>query len=186
MRATRDCSGPRGGLVAGMLLLAVASGCAGDGSRQEPSEVGSFEGPLPSFLSEVPEGMDPTLLAPLAGLGPCDLELDEPVDEQIEGLVLPPDAVVTRVSRQDPLVNVQGYVPFTPIQTRVFFQTRAELEVIQAEDEVREAELLVADGTHRMFLKAQAVCESGSVFIAVIAPEVAADAVPVPTGAATP
>ena len=72
----------------------------------------------------------------------------------------------------------------TPIQVRVFYQRQTEFEVLQIEDEIQESEMLLADGTHRLFVKAQAICELGSVFLAVVAPEGGGAEVPVPAGGA--
>lgn len=134
-----------------------------------------------------PASVDPALLSPLTALGPCpspapaDAGLTRP-----EGLYLPPGAAVTKITETGPLTNVQGYVGMTPIQIRVDYASQDSLEVLQLEDEGFESEALLTDGEHRLFIKAQAICDQGSVFAAVLAPENAAAAVPVPTGAATP
>lgn len=172
------------------LLLPVAAvalaGCVGADRDATPTPAAAPTGDLPGFLSDAPEGMDPQLLGPLQGLGPCELDPEPVVDGEVPGLVLPPDAVVTQRSQDGPLTNVQGYLPYTPIQIRVFYETRAELDTIQSEDEIRESEVLLGDGEHRLFVKAQAVCDTGSVFVAVVAPEVASDVVPTPQGGQGP
>lgn len=160
------------------LLLAGCSGAAPSApetSTSAPAE--AFTPPV-----EVPSGMSIDLLRPLSGLQECTLQ-PEAIGVVVEGLHLPDDAVVTEVDDQGPLVEFRGYIPLTPVQLRAWFQTQPELEVLQIEDEIREAEALVTDGAHRQFAKAQAVCEQGSIFIGVVAPEVEADAVPTPTGA---
>ena len=106
--------------------------------------------------------------------------------EAPEGLLLPEGAVIQKVSPQGPLVNVTAYVPLTPVQ---FEQTYREMdvEILIAENEIYESELLVSDGTHRNFLKAAALCKKGSSVLAVVAPEVDAEGLPVPQrAAATP
>lgn len=51
------------------------------------------------------------------------------------------------------------------------------------EDEVHESEVLVANGTHRTYVKANAVCQTGSNLTATVGREEDATAVPIPTGA---
>ena len=106
--------------------------------------------------------------------------------EAPEGLLLPEGAVIQKVTPQGPLVNVTAYVPLTPVQ---FEQSYRELdvEILISENEIYEAEMLVSDGTHRNFLKAAALCKNGSSVLAVVAPEVDAEGLPVPQqAAATP
>lgn len=85
--------------------------------------------------------------------------------------MLPERAVVTSQTRADPLVNVQGYVEMTPIQVRVFYQQNRDVEVLSVEDEIQESEVLVQADGYRLFVKTQAVCELGSVFVAIVAPQ---------------
>ena len=96
-------------------------------------------------------------------------------------LTLPPGVALTSARDEAPLTYVDGYVPMTPIQVRVFYE-RSDLTVILSEDEVYESELLVTDGVHRTFIKTLARCELGSDFVAVVAPEAAGAQVPVPAG----
>lgn len=140
---------------------------------------------LPAILQS-PGATDPELLAPLRGLGPCDIDPNAIDLEPVDGLVLPPDAVVTERSDDGPLTTVRGYVPFTPVQVRVLYQRDPDLEIVQVEDEIRESETLLDSGPYRLFVKAQAVCEQGSVFIAVLAPRAAQDDVPAPAGGGPP
>lgn len=133
-----------------------------------------------------PTGAGPTVdrLQPLTALGPCD-DLDlvaDPSAGDVEGLILPDEAVITSVEVQAPLTTVQGWVPATPLKVQDGYVDRPGLEVITLEDEVWESETLVADGQHRLFVKVQAVCEDGSVFLVVVAPDDQADALPVPAG----
>lgn len=134
-----------------------------------------------------PSGVDPAILEPLQAYGPCE---DEPVGGSdgtaVEGLHLPDDAVITSTAATGAATSVQGYVPWTPVQLRVWFQQQADLEILEIEDEVFESEALVSDGTHRMFVKAQAVCELGSMLVARVAPESAPDAVPTFEGSPQP
>lgn len=107
---------------------------------------------------------------PLRGLGPCHDAPAEGHDDDVEGLVLPPDAIVTKVSPAGPLTNVQGYLPLTPIEVRAFYQLHNDVTIISVEDEVFESEVLFEAGDRRVFVKSQAVCERGSVFVGVVAP----------------
>ena len=88
----------------------------------------------------------------------------------MQGLVLPPEAVVVRVTPADPLTNVQGYVEMTPVQLRAFYQRHPAVTVVSVEDEGFEAEVLFEADDRRVFVKAQAVCELGSLFVAVSSP----------------
>ncbi|HEX9765596.1 MAG TPA: hypothetical protein VGA36_02460, partial [Nitriliruptorales bacterium] len=72
-------------------------------------------------------------------------------------------------------------------QLRVWYQHLSDLEIIQAEDEVFESEILVrTGGGQRVYVKAQAICESASVFVAIAAPEEEAGSVPTPAGSPSP
>lgn len=165
--------------MAALCALGLA-GCSP--AEQPPAGVAPSDmSTLPAVLAS-PGDIDPALLAPLHGLGPCDVHPAAIEPGEIPGLVLPPGAVVTETSDDGPLTTVRGYVPLTPVQVRVIYQRDAELEIVQVEDEIRESETLVDDGEHRLFVKAQAICEQGSVFIAVVAPRVADAPVPAPTG----
>ena len=99
-----------------------------------------------------------------------------------EGTILPRSAVATRMRERGPTVRVTGYVPMRPIELRMYYESRQDLEILTIEDEIIEAEALLSDGAFRTFIKAQAVCDEGSTFLAVVAPELAAGEVPVPAG----
>lgn len=106
--------------------------------------------------------------------------------DEVAGLLLPEGSVVTTVQPQDPLTTVQSFVPLTPVQFEAHYADRAGIEVLVSENEVYEAELLISDGSHRNFLKATASCSTGSQVLAVVAPEVDAEGLPLPQGGATP
>ena len=131
-----------------------------------------------------PGDIDPALLEPLTALGPCNVDPNTIDEEPAEGTLLPDGAVLTAQTQQGPLTQIKGYIPMTPVQIRVFYQRQDEYdyEILQVEDEIRESEVLLADGNNRLFVKAQAICELGSVFLAVLAPESSGDQVPVPAG----
>ena len=130
----------------------------------------------------------PELLQPLTGLGPCSTPeaTSVPQAADVAGLLLPDGAIAASVLVQEPLTNVQGYMTLTPIQVRAFYLDHDAVEVIVSEDEVWESETLVSDGEHRLFVKAQAVCEQGSLFVAVVGTEAAAEFVPAPAGSPSP
>lgn len=157
----------------------MAACAAGEAPSAAPSPTDGRT--LPAALAS-PGDIDPALLAPLRGLGPCDVHPDAIDLPEVDGLVLPPGAVVTEISDDGPLTTVRGYVPLTPVQVRVIYQRDPDLGIVQVEDEIRESETLLDSGEHRLFVKAQAVCEQGSVFLAVVAPRAADAPVPVPTG----
>lgn len=157
-------------LCAGAVLLPGCGDAAAPGAAAAPTELGS---------------VDPVLLQPLDNLPPCASPPPAAEPQDVEGLLLPPGAVVTRYTKADPLTTVEGWVPLTPIQLRVYYQRLDGIDVLKAEDEVWESETLVTDGVHRLFVKAQAMCSSGSLLVAVVAPESQADAVPAPAGSPT-
>lgn len=177
-------------LVAALLAAACSTGTPGavpSPREAQPTDAQGFTGPS-SFSADTLGEVDPELLEPLRMLPECPDPPPESDDhEDVPGLVLPADAVVTHHDEAGELTNLQGWMPMTPIQIRVHYQfEQDELEAIQMEDEVRESESLLGDGEHRLFVKAQAACDEGSVFVAVLAPEVASDAVPEPAGTLTP
>ncbi|MGI9016513.1 MAG: hypothetical protein ACR2HR_05305 [Euzebya sp.] len=152
-----------------LTLIVLLAGC----------EVGS----APVATSATPTSIDPALLQPLTALGECtDAPASTAQDDDVPGLVLPVGAVLTNVTRTDPVISVEGWVPLTPIQLRVFYAEDTDLEIVQTEDEIWEAEILAINGDRRVFVKAQAICQDASLFVAVVAPEDAASAVPVPAG----
>ena len=169
-------------LRAAAVATCLASLLGACGSSPSPSQVATA-GVGGATPGATPTDIDPALLEPLTALGPCTAEpnvLDEP---PAEGALLPPDAVLTSQAKDGPLTTLKGYVPMTPVQIRVFYQRQETHEVLQVEDEIRESEVLLADGNNRLFVKSQAICELGSVFLAVLAPE-SSGAVPTPAGGA--
>jgi len=133
-----------------------------------------------------PGEIDPALLQPLTALGPCQPAPPAVEGGPVEGLVMPDGAVLTSIEGTGPITQVQGYIPMTPVQIRVDYQRRGDVQILQVEDEIREAEVLLTADDRRVFVKAQALCEEGSLFVAVVAPAEAADSVPVPAGSPQP
>ncbi|HEV3475266.1 MAG TPA: hypothetical protein VG602_07870 [Actinomycetota bacterium] len=121
---------------------------------------------------------------PLENLPPCDLP--DRGRKPIEGLIVPEGAVIKRVVTRGPTQNVRGFIPLTPVQIRRYYEERSDLEILAIEDEIYEAEALVSAAGFRTFIKAEAVCDRGSRFIAVVASELAAGQVPTPAGGVTP
>ena len=119
-------------------------------------------------------------MGPLEALADCD-QTPAANGEAPEGLLLPDGAVIQDVTPQGPLVNVTAYVEMTPVQFQQTYDDRG-LEILVSENEIFEAELLVSDGKYRNFLKAAALCKKGSSVLAVVAPEVDAEGLPVPQG----
>jgi hypothetical protein len=133
-----------------------------------------------SERSEGGQGID--LNGPLPGYPPCEEFVPDKRIRTPEGAILPRSALVTRTRPRGPTLRMSGYVPMRPIELRRYYEARADLEVLTIEDEIIEAEALLSDGEFRTFVKAQAVCDEGSTFLAVVAPELAAGEVPVPAG----
>lgn len=121
---------------------------------------------------------------PLTNLPPCE-EFGSG-RRPVEGLVVPESAVIKGVVTRGPTRNVRGFIPLTPVQIRKYYEERSDLEILAIEDEIYEAEALVTSRGYRTFIKAEAICDRGSRFIAVVASELEAGQVPTPAGGATP
>jgi hypothetical protein len=70
--------------------------------------------------------------------------------------------VLTSSRRDGPITRVSGFVGLTPQQVRRAYESDEDLSVIFSEDEVIESEVFVSDGSRTTFIKAVAVCETGS------------------------
>ena len=156
------------------MLFALLS-CTPDGATPAPSASPSAApaGALPSALATPGAGApipNAERQQPLRALGACDDPPRPSDDDEVAGLVLPDGAVVTQVSPAEPLTNVTGYLTMTPVQARAFYQQHPDLTIISVEDEGFEAEVLYQVDDWRVFVKSQAVCELGSVFVAVVSP----------------
>ena len=126
------------------------------------------------------QGVD--LNAPLPGYPPCGGFVPDRSEPHPEGAILPRSALVTRVRERGPTLRVSGYIPLRPVALRRHYESRGDLEVLQIEDEIIEAEALLTDRKFRTYIKATAVCESGSSFTAIVAAELDAAEVPTPAG----
>ena len=133
----------------------------------------------------VDPNVDPT--GPLMALPTCP-PAPPSAGKAPEGIVLPEGTVITDRQEQPPLTNITGYVALTPVQVKLTYVDNPTLQILTAEDEIFEVEILVSNGGYRTYLKGTATCNQGSALLAVVAPELDASAVPLPTGsaAATP
>lgn len=146
------------------LVLALAVAACGSGQPAATSTSGG-----------------PTGAGPLAALPECTSPpARRPDIDKVRGLSLPDGSVITNVTQQDPLVTVLAFVPLTPAQFEAAYPNMDSIEVLITENEVFEAELLVSNGEYRNFFKATATCQNGSNVLAVVAPEVDAEGLPVP------
>ena len=116
------------------------------------------------------------------GLPGCGKPPSPSADEAPPGSVLPPGTTVTAARSQPPISQFNGYVTMTPVQVREWIQAQDDLEVLVAEDEGFESELLVGNGKFRTFVKARAVCAEASLLAQVIAPADSAVQLPTPAG----
>lgn len=119
---------------------------------------------------------------PLTVLPPCDERPAPSGDPAVPGLVVPDETIITDVTPQPPVTSVRGYLEMTPVQVRAHYAERDDVDVLHIEDEVFEAEILLASGAHRLYVKAMASCAEGSHLLAIVAPDVDADGLPVPEG----
>ncbi len=152
------------------LLAAAVTGCTGDGGGTTAARTGRDPGPTTTADPRRP-ALPQDEGGPLDGLPACDPPPAATASAaDVDGLLLPDDAVVTSVDEGDPLVTVQGYIPQTPIVVRQFLQEARGLELYEIEDEIFEAEALYGQGEHRVYVKAQAACAEGSTLLVVIGP----------------
>ena len=154
--------------LAGLFAALLLASCSGDTApTQTSTTAAAVPAEDPSILAALPECPTP----------PAASETD------VEGLSLPPGSVVTKVTPQKPLVNVNAYVPLTPAVFEASFKTMDGVKILFSENEIYEAEMLISNGKHRNFHKATASCQRGSMVLSVVAPEVDAKGLPLPAGA---
>lgn len=120
---------------------------------------------------------------PLVALPECEEPPAGTDDPMPEGAALPDGLAVSQVVPQGPITTLTGYVPTTPVNVRLGYEAREDLELIIIEDEVFESEMLVSTGTRRTYVKATAICATGSTVTAMVADELDAEGLPVPAGA---
>ncbi len=166
--AVRRCRPVRvSGAAASVVLVAMVAGCGGGGGRGGSGETAA----VPAVTSTQP----PAKGGPLTDLPECSAPPEAAEDAVVEDaagdLVLPEDTVVTGVEDLGELVSVRGYVALTPIQVRKSYAAAPGLELYALEDEVYEAEVLYGAGDSRVFVKAQAQCQVGSLLSVFVGPE---------------
>lgn len=106
---------------------------------------------------------------PYAGYPACErAPAAAPQQKPVVGLVLPKEASVQSTTVTGPLTTVSAYVPATPLAVREELSATAGVEVLHAENEVFEAELLLAAEGRRSLVKAVSVCDSASRIVAVV------------------
>ena len=149
------------------LCAILLCGCSG-GSETSSSGVPADPGAASSSAGDGPD-IPVESGGPLTQLEACSPPPDG-VDDEVEGLVLPPAAVLTKVEQQGGLIRVDAYVEQTPVEVRMFYGGSEELEIFEIEDEVVEAEVLFGSGEFRSYVKALAVCQRGSTVIAFVGP----------------
>lgn len=106
---------------------------------------------------------------PYASFPPCEPAPAPAANvDPVKGLVLPDGASVQSSSVSGPLTTVNAYVAATPIDVREELSRRDGVEVLHAEDEVFEAELLLSTEGRRSLVTAVAVCDAASRIVAVV------------------
>lgn len=164
---------------AAVLALAVG-GCGG------PSPASLDDAPPAGTVAGVPDpdAIDPARLAPLAGLPACPTDQPAPpeVDLDLGDVPLPAGAVVTGGADDGPLRSAQGITLRTPVEVMVDYLRLEDWEVLAAEDEVFESEVLLERDGVRLFVKSQASCARGSAFVLFVSRD--EGLVPAPAGGA--
>jgi hypothetical protein len=110
----------------------------------------------------------------LANLPSCDrVPLDEgaEVAAEVTGLVLPDGARVTSTVQQGALTTVEATIRLTPLDVRAHYQSRDDVDLLSAEDEIFESEVLLRAQQRRMYLRATALCADGTALTAVVGPD---------------
>ena len=161
-------------------LAVLATACASTPPPATvPSAASATASPLP-----YPTAFSSELLAPMAALERCG-DVEQPADvAEAQGLLLPDGSVRQQVDEAGDLIQVVGYVPVTPVQLLDHYLHRDDITIITLEHEQFESETLYETREHRVFVKAQVACATGSAFVAVIADDdAAASEVPTPSGA---
>lgn len=107
----------------------------------------------------------------LGRLPPCDTVQDDGQTIDLDGLIMPAGSAVIDVTEEGNLTTVEALVPINPVEVRQFYeyQNLGVLKTIMVEDEILEAEVLVESRTHRLYVKAQAICPSQSTIYVVVA-----------------
>ena len=161
------------------LCALVVVGCSSADVVDEPTSAPPAPGTQVGIPA--PGDIDPGRLAPLAGLPPCDDPPVPPAELTNADLgPVPPGSVVLTVRNHGTLTSAQGYSERTPVEIMVAYLRLDGWEVLSAEDEVFESEVLLDDGQHRVFVKSHATCDRGSAWVMHVSAD--ADQVPTPVG----
>ncbi len=110
----------------------------------------------------------------LTNLPSCDrvpLDEDPAIGAEVPGLVLPEGARVTAVVEQGVLTTVEATIRMTPLDVRLHYENRDDIDLLRAEDEIFEAEVLTRTEQRRMYLRAGALCADGTSLTAVVGPD---------------
>jgi hypothetical protein len=152
------------GVIAAQILAAAVGGLLLVSCDQAPPSPSPSASALPSDV----------------GLPPCGKPPSPAPQPPPPGAVLPPNSRITAVREQPPRVQLNGYVEATPAEVRRWIEANDDLEVVLAEGDAGQAELLVTDGTWRTFVAARAVCDDASLLAEVIAPQESDAVLPTP------
>lgn len=145
----------RGLLVAIVACATCAAGCASPDAAAGPG-VGGPDAGAPDAV---------------AGVAACDEQETGAVTiEPPGGLPLPEGARVTSASTDGPVTTVTAYAEGTPVRLRQELEALPSVEVLSAEDEGFEAELLLDVDDARVYVRVSAICASGSDVLLVRAP----------------
>ena len=154
--------------LAAVALVAAAACASGDGidAGESPVASASPTGPVRDITED---------------FAPCPPP-PSPVEYELVGeLTLPDEAIVTNVNETGPLTQFSGFVAMSPQQWREHYEA-LDYEIITAEDEGYEAELLLGSGGYNYFVKAVAQCRFGSAMAVVVAPASDTGSLPTPAG----
>jgi hypothetical protein len=122
----------------------------------------------------------------MSSLPECAPQPSPPPVPDVPGLTLPEEATVFSVYEVGSLTQAEGMVAMSPVEVRTYYEQRDDLRLLTVEDERVEAEILVSDGTYRVFVKAQVACATASNFTATVGTEEEAGAMPTPAGSPAP
>lgn len=129
-----------------MVIAVVPAGVMGCG-RAEVVPPGVV-GPPPASLDELPACRPPARPSP---------------GVDVPGVFLPAGGYLTVAEEDGPLTVANGWVEMTPAQVRAHYEGDPQgWDVLVAEDEKVEAEILVGSEQRRLFVQAIAACPVGS------------------------
>lgn len=154
-----------GFVMRGSAAVVLLAACSGAPPQSPPATGGAFD---------------------MSSLPVCAEQPSPPPVPEVAGLTLPDEATVFSVYEVGSLTQAEGMVEMSPVEVRTYYEQRDDLQLLSVEDERVEAEILVSDGTHRIFVKAQVACATASNFTATVGAEAEAGAMPTPAGSPQP